>query len=318
MATYASGLLQFVVFCGAFGLQFLPPEDETLSQFLVFQSASCCVASLKVYVYGIRAFVLQRGFDFKPWSERYPVFSTMMGLKRMFGDERVQKLAVTPKLLLQFCLFIPFQSFNGVMIWGAFMTAFFGLFRKDNVTTGKAAAFNPRANLTVGDFLDDGGDVVWIRVKHSKTIQFRQRFHWVPLTCMVDHPLCPVRSVRRVLALHAAMGSPPTAPMFMWRRGGTSSVGPMVHSVFVHEFRCLVARCGLDWKQYSGHSFRRGGATYCFNLGVCPDLIKMLGDWKSDAYLLYDETTEARRLELPRAMAKAIADGILHHGKRLV
>ena len=91
----------------------------------------------------------------------------------------------------------------------------------------------------------------------------------------------------------------------------------MTHSIFVQSFKHLVAKCGLDWTQYAGHSFRRGGATYCFNLGVDPNLIKMLGDWKSDAYLLYDETTVARRLQLPAAMGKAIADNILHHGPRL-
>ena len=62
---------------------------------------------------------------------------------------------------------------------------------------------------------------------------------------------------------------------------------------------------------------RRGGATFCSGLGVSGDLIKMLGDWKSDAYLLYDEVTVARRLELPRAMVKAITQGHLHNGPRM-
>jgi hypothetical protein len=87
--------------------------------------------------------------------------------------------------------------------------------------------------------------------------------------------------------------------------------------MFVKCFKVLVGKVGLDWKMYSGHSFRRGGATYCFNLGVDHDLIKMLGDWTSDAYLLYDEVTEQRRLELPRKMMESISAGILHHGPRL-
>ena len=90
----------------------------------------------------------------------------------------------------------------------------------------------------------------------------------------------------------------------------------MTHGVFVKAFKRLVKMSGLDWTKFSGHSFRRGGATYCFNLGVSPELIKLLGDWKSDAYLLYDQTTDQRRLELPRAMAQAITSGVLHHGAR--
>jgi integrase len=100
--------------------------------------------------------------------------------------------------------------------------------------------------------------------------------------------------------------------MFLWKVG--NKISPMTHTVFVGAFKRLVKLCGLDWAKYSGHSFRRGGATYCFNLGVSPELIKLLGDWKSDAYLLYDQTTDRRRLELPRAMAQAISEGVLHHG----
>ena len=57
-----------------------------------------------------------------------------------------------------------------------------------------------------------------------------------------------------------------------------------VHNNFVGAFKKLVMAAGLDWTKYSGHSFRRGGATFAFNLGVNPELIQYLGDWASDAY----------------------------------
>ena len=43
----------------------------------------------------------------------------------------------------------------------------------------------------------------------------------------------------------------------------------------------------LDTKVYSPHSFRRGGATFEFQVGAHPLFIKCLGDWSSDAYLIY-------------------------------
>lgn len=39
--------------------------------------------------------------------------------------------------------------------------------------------------------------------------------------------------------------------------------------------------------RYTGHSFRRGGATYAFRSGVPGELIQVMGDWKSDAYKRY-------------------------------
>jgi hypothetical protein len=81
----------------------------------------------------------------------------------------------------------------------------------------------------------------------------------------------------------------------------------MTHSDFVNKFKELVAQCGLDWTQYSGHSFRRGGATFAFRLGIGCDHIKYLGDWASDAYQRYQEMSIETQLSLPRAMAEAVA-----------
>ena len=40
-------------------------------------------------------------------------------------------------------------------------------------------------------------------------------------------------------------------------------------------------------QDYSSHSFRRGGAFFAYQSGVPLQLIKLLGDWKSDSVLLY-------------------------------
>ena len=39
----------------------------------------------------------------------------------------------------------------------------------------------------------------------------------------------------------------------------------------------------------SGHSFRRGGATWAFKCGIPGEIIQEIGFWKSDAYLRYLE-----------------------------
>ena len=79
----------------------------------------------------------------------------------------------------------------------------------------------------------------------------------------------------------------------------------MTHTMFVKGFKALCARAGVDASAYAGHGFRRGGATFAFRLGADHALIKMIGDWRSDAYLLYEQTSNARRLALPQLMAAA-------------
>jgi len=41
------------------------------------------------------------------------------------------------------------------------------------------------------------------------------------------------------------------------------------------------------WPRFTGHSFRIGGTTALLAAGVNPNVVKMLGRWSSDAYLLY-------------------------------
>jgi hypothetical protein len=208
--TYAAGAKAFILFCLYFQLYpiilgMVAPSDEILAAFVGFQSQTCCYSSLKTYIYGIRHWVLSNGFEFKPWSQRHQVYMAMRGVRRTFGDFVDRKLAVTPAILLGIRECLDLTRYNDAMLWCAMLVAFWGLFRKDNISVGKASAFNPRANLTRGDFSMKNG-VLWVRVRHSKTNQFRQRCHWVPLVALPGNPLCPVEAVLRVFRLHGGGG----------------------------------------------------------------------------------------------------------------
>ncbi|KAE9389435.1 hypothetical protein BT96DRAFT_767999, partial [Gymnopus androsaceus JB14] len=53
-----------------------------------------------------------------------------------------------------------------------------------------------------------------------------------------------------------------------------------------------VNRCNEIWRprgvpKISGHCFRIGGTTHYLCRGVPPDIVKALGCWKSDAFLVY-------------------------------
>jgi hypothetical protein len=49
----------------------------------------------------------------------------------------------------------------------------------------------------------------------------------------------------------------------------------------------MLTTLGLKSKDYAGHSFRRGGASWALEAGLSGDVIQILGDWKSDAYRGY-------------------------------
>ncbi|KAI8516630.1 hypothetical protein Bbelb_052110 [Branchiostoma belcheri] len=65
------------------------------------------------------------------------------------------------------------------------------------------------------------------------------------------------------------------------------SAQQVLTAVFDKALKCILVRAGLNPHLYSLHSGRRGGATFAFRAGVPVELIRLQGDWRSDAYLLY-------------------------------
>ena len=61
----------------------------------------------------------------------------------------------------------------------------------------------------------------------------------------------------------------------------------LTHNVFVKRLKSLLESLGYLSKNYSGHSFRRGGCTFCFEAGLSLTEIKIRGDWKSQAFERY-------------------------------
>jgi len=79
------------------------------------------------------------------------------------------------------------------------------------------------------------------------------------------------------------------------------------YAAFIARFKALIGRLGLDPSLYSGHSFRRGGATFARAAGVPDEVIKAQGDWISEAWLSYISATDELRERAAELLAKAVA-----------
>uniref|UniRef100_A0A1X7SJB1 Tyr recombinase domain-containing protein n=1 Tax=Amphimedon queenslandica TaxID=400682 RepID=A0A1X7SJB1_AMPQE len=62
---------------------------------------------------------------------------------------------------------------------------------------------------------------------------------------------------------------------------------PLLKEQFVAGVRKALAEVGKNPDCFAGHSFRIGAATTAAAAGVPAHIIKHLGRWSSDAYLLY-------------------------------
>ena len=65
---------------------------------------------------------------------------------------------------------------------------------------------------------------------------------------------------------------------------------------------------GLDPAHYSGHSLQKGGATCALIAGVPETMVKLQGDWFSNAYQRYLSFPMEQKMDVPRAVALAMKD----------
>ena len=149
--------------------------------------------------------------------------------------------------------------------------------------------------------LDPSGQV-YIHIHSSKTIQYQQRVLVLPLPFIKGHPLCPVTALKHAFSLGPIQSG--NSPVFSY----PTPVGckNLTYNVFVKELRKILSRSGHSDKHYSGHSFRRGGACFALKVGISGEIIKLLGDWRSDTYQRYLDTSVQTRLQAVTTLAKSL------------
>ncbi|MCP3668394.1 MAG: hypothetical protein GY696_38900 [Gammaproteobacteria bacterium] len=215
---------------------------------------------------------------------------TMRGAKSLLGVAPNQKLPITPEILCQIRRQIDFRNPVAVQLWAAILLGWWAFLRKANLTS-PTRTFDPTRSLCRGDFSVINGGIV-CDVRFSKTIQAKERVFRVAIPRLSQgHQLCPVVAVGCALA--ASPLSSPRAPAFL---EAFNPPTPLTRSFFDRKLAALLQGCGLDSSKYSGHSLRRGGATFALAAGVPGELIQAQGDWKSDAYKRYLDLSVPQRL----------------------
>ena len=185
-------------------------------------------------------------------------------------------------------------------MWCLLLLGFFTLARKSNlVVTGKSR-FCPSKQLCRGDILV-GRHGLLVKYKWSKTNQFGERILQIPVVAIANSKLCPLAAFKNMVRLNPAEAEHPAFVIKNGRR-----LEPVSYALLQKFIKDCVATLGLDPNSFSSHSLRRGGATWAFRSQVPGELIKVQGDWMSDAYLKYLEFSLQQRLEVSRCMADEI------------
>lgn len=270
-----------MAFCLYFALIPVPAAAETLQLYVQFLSRSfSCVSSIKNYVNGVKLLHLYNAVEF-PHNDSFELSLLYKGLSRQKLHCVKQVLPITPSILVSFLKFLDMKSPLDITLWCCFVLAFFLFARKSNMVPPSVKSFDNRKHLQRKNLILKPWGLL-ICFKWSKTLQFGERKLIIPISAIPGSPLCPALAFSKMCSLIPA---PLSSPAFVVPANG--QLQTLTYSSYTGHLRHLLALAGHAPERYSGHSFRRGGATAAFKAGVPAELVRLHGDWHSDAYLRY-------------------------------
>jgi hypothetical protein len=231
----------------------------------------------------------------------------MRGVRKQLAvHESNAKLPITVAMLQDIYHAMDLNNVTHMVLWAAYLLAFFSFLRVSNVAPPSAVLFDPATHLTRADLIFHTNMVV-IRIRQSKTIQFKERTLNIPLVAIPHSHLCPVAALSRMVT---TIPAPPNAPAFVVPDQGTLLT--VTHRSFAQYLQLFLAKSGHPAHLYSGHSFRKGGCTFASVCNVPEYLLKIHGDWSSQQYEKYLVLPLSKRAQVTQQMR----DGILAYTKR--
>ena len=283
----------FIRFCTLFGLtRFIFAKDElTFMRYVVWLAPTCTHDTISNYLHGVRVLYQQQGLG-HPFTDMPFLAMLRRGVRRVRGSNPKKKAPVTPALLASWRLLMAPNNAMHASLWACMLVAFFGFFRKSTVAPASACLADPDLHLTRGDItVDTQRYCLVIRVPKSKTNPFRERVDRIYIAGRAGCSLDPVAAYQNMVA---ASRAPANAPAFSFIRGGACC--PITHSSLVRNTKQYAAAVGMNPADFSGHSYRRGGATFAFAARVPDILIQQQGLWASLCYRGYIDTPVEARL----------------------
>lgn len=303
-SSYGAGLRKFHLFCDIFSIpekDRLPASFALLHSFVLWAAASPDPSdpvfangtlfepvSVKValgYLAAIRAWHIVQGWP-PPLSETdfQRIEFSARGLDKVQGGSRRKppRPPITLNMLSALKTSLDLNDPFDACIWAAVTCAFWGLMRFGEITVKSRQAFSTSKHLKRKDAYR-GHDLVgkvYVRLDlpSAKTAKPGETQH-IYLTEQGNW--CPIAALENLARVVPASESD---PLFSWRdRSG--AIRPLVRSAALARINAILKAWG--WGTAYGHSFRIGGASFLLAQKVNPEIVRLLGRWKSLAYEVY-------------------------------
>ena len=266
-----------MTFCGQAQINPVPISHRDICCYVAYLSSFLSYNSLRQYLNVIRLLHLDAGFP-NPLTS-FSLDFLLRGVKRVLGSPTHPKLPITINLLKGILSTLNLNDSFHRCFWGVCLVAFFSMLRKSNLLP-QSHRDSPSV-ITRGDLVFHPSYLL-ISIRHAKTIQYQQRVFQVAVPRIPGSPLCPAWTTMQVIQ---AVSAPDSAPVFMYNT--PTGPRPLLYSQFISRLKKSITLLGLPQGEYAAHSMRRGAASFALSCQLPVELIRIQGDWSSNAYQRY-------------------------------
>jgi hypothetical protein len=242
-------------------------------------------ASLEKYITGLRSYHIDRMWPTDIFTSE-TLKRIVRGSYELYGRSKKLRLPITRDILAAITTATP-QTIEDLNLQTCFLLSFAAFLRMGEVTY--EAKDSPRSSWFFETKVtrscikfSQNNDHVRLHLKRSKT-DIKNEGTTI-LVAAIDSPLCPVKALLQLFNLDPQQ---PNAPLFSF--SGQPFTKDRVH----RKLNDLLQSNGIDPRDYTLHSFRKGAAQHAKDSGMRDDQIQALGRWTSQAFQVYFKTSAA-------------------------
>ena len=283
LSTYASGLLAFHVFCDSLAIaeEARSPSGHVLvAAFIASLAGRYSSSTITNYVAGLKAWHVIHSI---PWTVDDAIVRKMLvGADRLAPPQskRPPRQPYTVAHILALRQQLRLDDPLDAAVFACLTVAFYCCARVGEFTVPSVAAFDPNRHIKMSNVRDDcsrsGHRVRTFFLPATKT-----KPHGEDVACAVQSGLSdPIAAFSTHVHINCP---PPAAHVFAYRcQGGWT---PLSRHVFLRRIQQAADQAGIPFLQ--GHGIRIGSTLEYLLRGINFEVVKSIGRWKSDAFLVY-------------------------------
>lgn len=297
-STRQSQWKRYFRFCMDTELIPLPADVLTIARFLIHLGQSSQFSTVTNYLSAINNLHRYYAYDID-YRAYYIIKFILAGLKRILGGLSVPKDPLTP-LQLKMMYLCSGTTVKDELCWLSLIFSFRTLLRKSNFLPDGSKT---DCHLIRRQDIEFHQNYLIVNVRSTKTLLKGEKVLQIPIFHVADYTFDVYSRL-----LHHIRSVPAEGTSFLFLKQTKSGLEPLMYKEVLTYIKSLVKAINLDPDNIGLHSLRRSRASFLHCIGIPLEDIRMAGDWRSMAVLLYLVNPFSKKMELESKIASALCD----------